>query len=411
MAKQKQGKSWSGFLVGHDNIRWGWKQLYDTQTKTIAPSIMEQYKSAKEHYSNLYKTAGADKIIQSIQSPASGKHWSTEIEQNLKDIKSGGIFKYIKKGSENKEFNPISIDEALSLVKQWSNIKRLFQDSKSRQFNQQYHAISKQYNTLEKNIQNLIQEIKSARTNNTSINLKRVLDKAEEQRTAGSLGNALQGTLNGLLGAHLEVWLTNELNKLEDIDLVAFNTGVFSVNGKSIKEDVLFFKAGTKIKVGDTEIVFNDNGTISDQQGNPMLTLEMDEQLYNTLSDKSEIGLSAKTTTGSIIFHNGYNFMDRIGNPEYVWHQLAAFYHQKNLSSMPKLIRPLTWQRYVLSKDIITILGKKNLFVVSGNKFMPTHEYIDSLMNSTPKKLHFQPMAIKHEETITSKKVVGGALA
>lgn len=291
------------------------------------------------------------------------------------------------------------------------NIKRLFQDSKSRQFNQQYHVVSKQYHTLEQNIHNLIQEIKSARTNSASINLKKVLDEAEEQRAAGSLGNALQGTLNGLLGAHLEVWLTNELNKLEDIDLVAFNTGSFSVDGKSIKEDVLFFKAGTKIKVGDTEITFNGNGTIADQQGNPVLTLKMDEQLYNTLSEKSEIGLSTKTTTGTIIFHNGYNFMDRVGDPEYVWYQLAAFYHRKNLLSIPKQIKPLTWQRYILSKDILTILGKKNLFVVSGNKFIPTHEYIDSLMNSIPKKLHFQPMAIKHEETITSKKVVGGALA
>lgn len=374
--------------------------------------IIQKYNGYKSTYAKRYRDSGAEKILKDLTGNEQNGELlaGQEIQTALNSIRSGNIYKYLKKNKTKSML--VSTTELNKIKTQWEDILKLFETTDGQFDEKRYGAVKTQYETLQKYINALAQRV-NAKTEN--VDLKKILDKVKTHNSSGSTASAVNGLLNGLVGEKLEAELTQELNsRFNNKNQVAIKTGsAKNISGKSIKTDIYSIMADTEFEIGGTKYQFTSKGDIlvnGVKEDKVAITSEVEKILLK----KSAIGFSVKASNKAIVFHSGYSLSDWISknkNSSIYYDRLLSFYE----NGVPNGINPGYWERIILASDLQNIIGHNNLFIVSSKKIIPTFKYLEQIGRKYQTQLHFSPaIAIKggraQTGSITSRKVVGGAL-
>lgn len=355
--------------------------LYKERFHEMQPkknTLQENYNKAKEYYMNLVKTEPYKEILQELKfEEQEGNPYlflDPMIEKTINKIQAdGNLWRFIDKNRKNQPMK-ISLEEGKKLLQGWNEIIQMAIDKK-------WETVGVSISRLKTLTQNLQQYI----DNNTEIiNMNELLGKASDIK-ATSLALFIQGTLNALRGAVLEEETRRFLIKKLPDDFNAkggtYITGNITLNGTKIKEDLMTLFDELEIINKEGKVIYRfENGEIVDVDGKKAETINLTEDEYKQLLNASGVGFTAKTSKTTTIFHGGYNINTLLADAGYPQDQIICqLYHMYQLGIENNID---IYQKYAVSKMITYILGKKNVFMVSRNKIIPTYQYVDKLIKT-----------------------------
>lgn len=369
--------------------------LYKERFHEMQPNnsmIQNNYKKARSYYSDLAKTEPYKEILNELnfenQEGDPYLFLDPMIEKIINKIQSdGNLWRFIDNEKKSQPMN-INLEEGKELLQSWNRIIQMAADAK-------WETVGVHINRLKTLTQNLQRYI----DNNTEIiSINELLGKAADTK-ATSLALSIQGTLNGLRGAVLEEETRRFLikNLPDDFKIKGgtYLTGNIKLNGTQIKEDLvsLFDKLEIVNKEGEVVYCFKD-GEIVDANGKKTKTVNLTEDEYLQLLNAPGVGFTAKTSKTATVFHGGYNINTLLVDAGYPQDQIICqLYHMYQLGLDNNID---IYQKYAVSKMITYILGKKNAFMVSRNKIVPTYQYVNKLIK-TP--LRFSNTDVEHRNS------------
>ena len=217
---------------------------------------------------------------------------------------------------------------------------------------------------------------------------------------ASSVASSIQGTLNIIRGAALEEEAKKFIAKRLPNDII-YRTGNINVNGLQIKADLLALFDNIEITNANGEVAYIfKNGNIYLKDGITIAeTVSLTEDQLSTLQ-KMALGFSAKTSQTSTVFHGGQN--------------IAALLNEESVDGDQKVFQLMhmyqlgvgknhtNFQKYVLSKRITSIIGKKEAFLITRNNIYPTYKYVEQLISS-PFKFANSKLPVRGENAPLNK--------
>lgn len=375
---------------------------------SIKADVIQMYQKQSQLFLDRLKAERAEPFLKELTQESAENIDFINIQNNsqaqviIDQIRRAGIQKYIPKGTGGKNdpangFN-ISKKQAKEIKTAWEGLVLLAK-------NKNWSGAGKHIERLSALVEELNKQIQDSSIAN--ISLAQVIGRVDKNNA--SLAASIQGTLNALMGLALEGEITSFLQKNIPSG-VTYQTGAITVNGASIKEDIMTLITDNLQLTndqGEVVYIFKDGKIYNGQGAELNKEVKLTPAQYESLQEATGLGYSAKTTSGTIIFHSGYNLEERYGHLNYDPRilQLIHFYQYdlgKNVSGAGY------WQRYAIIADIERVIGKKNIFLVSGNKIIPTYKYLDSLVKDYNKQLHFKPAKIAKEYAGKGKTIVGG---
>lgn len=356
-----------------------WNTYSTIFTIHTPPSPTENYKVAREHFYNLATSGKYAKVTKELNfETVEGRRGTrqqvslpSQISNWIKQIQSSKMID--GKNLKTASTTVITQADAQKLVSQWRALVSLIKT-------QQWGGLNTELSRLEIMINNLNAQIQAGSTID--------LGQAIQTRNASSMYSvisALEGLLSRIQGAVLEQEAIKFIN--ERIPSGVFLTGNITVGGEQIKPDlVAALSQNMQIKNADGKVVYIfKNGQICGADGVPMTkTVNLTEYELQSLIEQSA-GISAKTTSGQITFHQGYNIEKLIndaiakGGNKAVLMQMI---HMYQLGISPGKTGASAYQRYAVSKLAIDIIGENNIYMVTKDSIIPTYQYVDRLLKT-----------------------------
>lgn len=350
-----------------------YEKLFHVKTPT-QQNINEHYNIAKEYYRGMVENGPAKAFLDELlkeNSESPVLNLPDGITSTINRIQqSGNLWRFVEKDKPMI----VSNEDAMTIISGWEEIISLIKTNN-------WLGMSTSLKRLEYLIQQIQMKIDSG------CDMVSISDIMNNPKSL-SVALSLQGTLSLIRGAILEQetqkFLMNVLPWKIDGENSIYVTGQITLNGVSIKEDLLNIFDGLEIKnkYGQTLYYF-DKGQIYERSNGQIKkaeTIKLTDYEYKQLINASNLGFSAKTSKGLTVFHGGYNIkqllMDSGGFDDQL---IAQLYHMYQLGVGKNTN---VYQNYAVSKIAKKILGEKNLFMVSRNQIIPTYMYIDKLLNN-----------------------------
>lgn len=356
-----------------------WSAYSEIFTTHTPPSPTENYKVAREHFYNLATSGKYAKVTKELNfETVEGRRGArqqvslpSQISNWIKQIQSSKMID--GRNLKTASTTVITQADAQKLVSQWNSLVSLIKT-------QQWDGLNTELSRLEAIINNLNAQIQAGST----IDLGQVI-QTRNASSMYSVISALEGLLSRIQGAVLEQEAIKFIN--ERIPSGVFLTGNITVGGEQIKPDlVAALSQNMQIKNTDGKVVYVfKNGQICGADGVPMTkAVNLTEYELQSLIEQSA-GISAKTTSGQITLHQGYNIEKLIndaitkGGNKAV---LTQMIHMYQLGISPGKSGALAYQRYAVSKLAIDVIGENNIYMVTKDSIIPTYQYVDRLLKT-----------------------------
>ena len=298
-----------------------------------------------------------------------GLEFDAQVHQWINQIKNAKLDNFKKINGSTK----ISLNQAQGLILKWESVISLMKA-------QQWDNLETELNSLEGYLQQLNQIVANAEGG--WIDFADVVKPGETN--AYSVASRLEGLLSRIQGEVLEQEVAKFIAKKMP-DRVYVTGSVTSLSGTKVKPDLvatIMDQIVLQNEDGEDTYTFK-NGQIIDAAGNPGdRTISLTDAELSALLDQTA-GFSAKTTSGQITFHQGYNIKNLLDNVLALGHDPAIYqlyhFYQLGLSDLSyKEVDP--YQRYALSKIAIDIIGTNNAYMITKNEIIPTYQYAEKLL-------------------------------
>lgn len=358
---RRLGQKWSSLN--------SWQSYLEHFQQASVGNIQSNYQIARAYY---YAQANSSRYQPLLKELELEKQESTALPDSISIVlgkiqSMGNLWRFVEKDSPMV----VSSADAQSIVDGWQNIIRMAQT-------QNWEGISTSLTRLQM-LSNSIQTQIDSGTETISIS------EIMKNPKGSSVALSIQGTLSLIRGAILEQEVKKFLQPLlpqtiEGQKSNIYVTGSITLNGISIKEDILNILDGLEIKNKNGQVLYYfQGGNIYEKDGvTKAKKVTLTEYEYEQLINNSGAGFSAKTSSGQTVFHGGYNIQTLLNDAGgFKDKAIAQLYHMYQLGVGQN---ETAYQNYAVSKIVTKVLGERNIFMVSRNEIVPTYHYIDKLL-------------------------------
>ena len=356
-----------------------------TGSDTAYKSLTKYYKDARDEYKKLAESAQYKNLLTETNNLVNGeKNYSLSLDKSVSEyldkIQKINLWEWVSNSNGNNNSMLVSAFEGQELMDKINEIGKDFYGEKWEKANANLGLLKQLADNIEK---------QKTSSNNGSIELLQCFPSDDKSININNITAArkVQGAIKRLRGSHLEQEITKLLRKKMPYK-IAVNTGGIKLGTKSIKEDIATFFTEFQILNEKNEVayIFKEDGSIVDKDGTVVEKVVLTEYQYKELQDKMFMAVSAKSSSSTTVFHGGYNIntlLDEVKDNDKIVYQLIHAY-QLGFGPSSNII---AYQKYAISKNLLKIIGKKNVFMASKTGIIPTYQYLDKLINGNKKSL------------------------
>lgn len=354
---------------------------YKKRFQQMTPNVSEiesNYQFAKEHYETLVNSSRYNKLLKELNLSATETTLiDPAIEQDIinKIQSSGNLWQFVGKGEQKSSAMQLSRQQALSVLSGWQNILSMASRHQWTSVNTQLSRIESMCNSL----------VKAIEQNSEFIDMGAIVGMGKGAKSI-SVANSIQGTLSALRGFVLEEEVKKFLARRlpYSSSVKTYQTGAIKSGGLSIKEDLITLMNNLELKDkdGNVNYIFKDGEILLADGITTAEKVELDKYQLTQLRESPGLGFTAKTSKGQTVYHGGYNINALIDDSVQAGALQNKVYQLAHMYQLGITHQVSVYQNYAVSKLVVNILGKNNVFMVSRSGITPTYLYVERLINN-----------------------------